>query len=148
MRYVSRFLSLLAAIVLVGFSTSCSTIDNSKNEFPPSGKSLQEVYAGYWEVISLQDNPYYDYLREDGKCFNNWENGDRGVWQIRAERVIMEWETGWVDWLYFENGKFHKITFAPQTRMSYKSTGVRAANKISYNAIPKGAMLKINRMQK
>jgi hypothetical protein len=148
MRNLVKSLSVFAALVLFWGCTSCSTIDQASDDFPPGTETVRQAYVGYWEVVSLNDTTYYIYLRDDGKCFDNWEEGSQGEWRIRGERVISTWTNGWVDWLYFENGKYYKLSFAPEERLSHKSTGYRSAKKIKAKKVPKKAMLIINEMQK
>jgi hypothetical protein len=136
------FTSLFFAFLVMG----CGDLGQS-DDFPPKDQTVKQAYVGYWKLIDAQGSPFYLYLRDDGRGYSTWNQGTKGEWHLEAERVITRWQSGWVDWIYHENGHFKKLAFAPGTPLSYQATSVTIATKITKDQIPKEDLELLNILQ-
>lgn len=147
--FESFLIAIIVIAVIVGVFVGL-TYSNGSDElvFPPQGRSYESAYSGYWKALDVQGDVFYIYLKKDGKCYSSWSLGEVGKWTVKGERAEMHWTDGWIEWIYFEKGDFKKLAFAPTTPLFYKATTVNFIEKIHLDEMPKGALEKIEQMEK
>lgn len=94
-------------------------------------------FVGYWQLYDENDKPFYLHIKADHTARSTYADGANGIfgevgtWRFEHNRIMVVYDSGWVDCILNTPDGLHKYAFAPGQRLTGKpdnSSPVHAAS--------------------
>lgn len=88
------------------------------------GSISEKNFTGYWKLLDENNKVFYLHVQEDHSARSTYSDGDnglfgeKGIWRFEQNRIMVIYDSGWVDVITKNGARFSKFSFAPGQRMS------------------------------
>lgn len=101
------------------------------------GTVSEDDFTGYWKLLDENQKPFFLHLKADHSAHSTYADGSNGVfgengtWRFEQNRVLVLYDSGWVDIIQKGQNGFSKYSYAPGQRIGGKpdnTSTVKRAN--------------------
>lgn len=88
------------------------------------GNVSEEEFTGYWKLLDENQKPFYLNTKADHTAHSTYADGQSGVfgehgtWRFEHNRIMVVYDSGWIDFIVKTPNGFKKYAFAPGQRIS------------------------------
>jgi len=96
----------------------------------------ENMFVGVWELKDESEKKFYLKINEDYTAQSTYAEGkfgvfgEIGIWRMESNRIMISYNSGWVDIITHSSGKYYKVAFAPGQRLNTKPQNMSEAEKI------------------
>lgn len=105
--------------------------DKSTPAFKTGRKSLwgaisENDFVGYWKLLDEHQKPFYLHVSADHSARSTYNDGrqgvfgEKGTWRFEQNRIMVVYDSGWIDVIVKNDTGLVKYAFAPGQRISGK----------------------------
>lgn len=90
------------------------------------GSISEKDFTGYWKLLDENNKVFYLHIEEDHSARSTYSDGanglfgEKGIWRFEQNRIMVIYDSGWVDVITKNGARFSKFSFAPGQRMGGK----------------------------
>lgn len=84
--------------------------------FPPVAR---DKFIGIWKLVDENGGVFYLDTKADGTARSSYAGGpegvfgETGVWRHEGNRILIAYNSGWINIIAFGNGEYRKYSYAP-----------------------------------
>lgn len=88
------------------------------------GSISEKDFIGYWKLQDENQKTFYLHLQEDHSARSTYSDGtnglfgEKGIWRFEQNRVMVVYDSGWVDMITKTGSRYTKFSFAPGQRLT------------------------------
>ena len=88
------------------------------------GPVSEDDFVGYWKLLDEHQKPFYLHTKADHTAQSTYSDGGSGVfgehgtWRFEHNRIMVVYDSGWIDFIVKTPKGFKKYSFAPGQRIS------------------------------
>lgn len=96
----------------------------------------EEQFVGYWKLMDEKGEVFYLNTRYDHEAQSTYADGingvfgEIGIWKHEENRIVISYNSGWVDIITYVQGEYKKASYAPEQRMYTMPNNFSKAEKI------------------
>lgn len=101
------------------------------------GPVSETEFTGYWKLMDENQKPFYLHTKADHTAQSTYADGQSGVfgehgtWRFEHNRIMVVYDSGWIDYIIKTPNGFKKYAFAPGQRISGKPNNTSDVEKVS-----------------
>ena len=94
-------------------------------------------FIGYWKLLDENKKPFYLNIKPDHTAQSTYKQGlqgvfgEHGTWRFEQNRIMVVYDSGWIDFIIKTPTGFKKYAFAPGQRISGKPNNTSEVHKAS-----------------
>jgi hypothetical protein len=83
------------------------------------GPISESDFTGYWKLLDEHEKPFYLHIQADHSARSTYSDGanglfgEKGIWRFEENRVVIVYDSGWVDIISKNGGRLSKYSYAP-----------------------------------
>jgi hypothetical protein len=130
-------------MVCVGYEPDQAYAENSFS-FPVERSKKQSLwesvpentFVGYWQLMDEKEEVFYLNTRYDHEAQSTYADGvngvfgEIGIWRYEGNRILIAYNSGWIDIITYHNGKFLKASYAPGQKLYTEPNNYSTAVKL------------------
>ena len=101
------------------------------------GPVNESDYVGYWQLNDENDKPFYLHIKADHTARSTYTDGENGVfgevgtWRFEHNRIMVVYDSGWIDCIMSTVDGLHKYAFAPGQRLNTRPNNSSPVHRAS-----------------
>lgn len=110
--------------------------------FKTGRKSLWGVvsesdFTGYWKLLDENEKPFFLHIKADHTARSTYADGtngvfgENGIWRFEHNRILVIYDSGWVDIIKKQHAVFNKFSYAPGQRIGGKPNNTSSVVRAS-----------------
>lgn len=90
------------------------------------GSTSEAHFTGYWKLLDENKKVFYLHIQEDHSARSTYSDGanglfgEKGIWRFEQNRIMVMYDSGWVDVITKQGSSFSKFSYAPGQRIGGK----------------------------
>lgn len=87
------------------------------------GSTSEADFTGYWKLLDENKKVFYLHIQEDHSARSTYSDGanglfgEKGIWRFEQNRIMVVYDSGWVDVITKQGSRFNKYSYAPGQRI-------------------------------
>lgn len=83
------------------------------------GPISEHDFTGYWKLMDEHKKPFYLHVQADHSARSTYSDGanglfgEKGIWRFEENRIVIVYDSGWVDIISKNDGRLSKYSYAP-----------------------------------